>query len=168
METPENKTEIIALFRQGPVILEDSLNGIDETELDYLPAKKGWTIRQIVHHLADGDDLWKIGIKIALGNEKAEFNLQWYSAYQQTEWAKYWNYEKRGIETSISFLKASRTHVLQLLESVDNAWNKTVRFLKPDGVIETVPVGFVIQMQANHVVHHVKRIKEIRQEFLSR
>jgi len=43
--------------------------------------------RQIVHHIADGDDLWKTYIKIALGNEQAEFTLAWYLAFPQTEWA---------------------------------------------------------------------------------
>ncbi len=168
METPVNKDEILQLFKNGSGILGETIIGINDDELDYVPLKGGWTIRQIIHHIADGDDIWKIGIKMALGNEQAEFSLQWYSVFPQTEWAKKWSYEKRSIETSLSLLKVSRAHLVQLLESVDDGWSKSLHFRKPDGEIESVPVGFVIQMQANHVVHHVKRISEIHQEYLNK
>lgn len=168
METPDNKDEIIELFKLGPAILESALNGIDDLELDYLPAKGGWTIREIVHHLADGDDIWKYGIKMALGKDASEFSLQWYAAYPQMEWGNNWGYNKRPIDISLNLLKAGRLHVAQLIESVDNAWSKELQFRKPDGEIEILPVGFIVQMQTNHITHHVQRISEIRQEYLNR
>jgi hypothetical protein len=61
-------------------------------------------------------------------------------------------------------LKAVRDHVVQLIEHVPDAWNKSVGLREPNGEIEIVPVGFVVQMQANHVEHHVKRILSIRGE----
>ncbi|MGD8306275.1 MAG: DinB family protein [Ignavibacteria bacterium] len=164
MEAPENQKEIIELFKQGPGILEKTLEGLSDTELDYTPSNGGWTIREIVHHLADGDDLWKIYIKMALGNEQAEFTLKWYLAFPQIEWARKWNYEKRSIDESLVLLKAIRNHIIQLLEYAPDAWTMSAQFQEPNGKIEVVPVGFVIKMQADHVVHHVKRISEIRQE----
>lgn len=167
METPEKRDEILVQFKRGPEILENALKGITEEELDYIPLNGGWTVREIIHHLADGDDLWKIGIKMALGNNNAEIKLDWYSAYPQREWGKKWAYEKRSIDASLSFFKSVRTHMLQIIESVDDCWDKSVRFVKPDGETETVPVGFIIQMQGNHAVHHVNRILEIRKEYAS-
>jgi len=164
MEPPKNQIEIIELFKKGPLILENALTGLSDSELDYSPKNGGWTIRQIIHHIADGDDLWKTCIKMALGNEQAEFTLKWYLAFPQTEWAKSWKYENRSIGISLALLKVNRDHIMQLLESVKDGWSKSVQFLEPDGKIETVPIGFVIQIQADHVVHHVKRISAIRQE----
>ena len=162
MKPPENQNEILKLFKQGPSILENALEGLSDNELDYSPSNGGWTIRQIVHHIADGDDLWKTCIKIALGNEQAEFNLKWYLALPQTEWANRWSYEKRSIDESLILFKAIRVHILQLLEYAPDAWTKSAKFRDSNGEIEIVPVGFVIQMQADHVVHHVNRILEIR------
>ena len=167
MEPPENQNEILESFKQGPSILENALAGLSDSELDYSPSNGGWTIRQIVHHIADGDDIWKTGIRIALGNKQAEFSLQWYRELPQTEWAKCWNYENRSIEISMALLKANRDNIIQLLEHVHDGWNKSIQFRKPDGEIEIIPVGFVIQMQSDHVAHHVKRISEIRQEISS-
>ncbi len=167
MNAPENKKEILELFMRGPGILEDALSGLSDKELDYIPSNKGWSIRQIVHHLVDGDDLWKIYIKIALGNEQTEFSLQWYLALEQTEWANRWNYDKRPIGASLTLFKAIRDHILQLLEYSTDGWTKSARFKDSNGEIEVVPVGFVIQMQADHLVHHAKRISEIRKEIFS-
>jgi len=167
MKPPEDKNEILELFKRGPGILEKALADLSDTELDYVPSNGSWSIRQIVHHLVDGDDLWKMYIKIALGNEQAEFNLKWYLALPQTEWANKWSYEKRSIDTSLNLFKAIRGHILQLLEYAPDGWTKSAKFRDSNGEIEVVPVGFVIQMQADHVVHHVKRILEIRKEISS-
>lgn len=164
MEAPQNKNEILELFKKGPSILENALAGLSDNELDYVPSNGGWSIRQIVHHLADGDDLWKIYIKIALGNEQAEFSLKWYLAFPQTEWAKHWSYEKRSIDESLALLKAIRGHIIQLLENAPDGWTKSAQFRDSNGKIEVVPVGFVIKIQADHIVHHVKRISEIHKE----
>lgn len=145
-------------------MLEDALTGMSDNEPDYTPANGGWSIRQIIHHIVDGDDLWKTGIKMALGGEQAEFDLNWYTALPQVEWAKLWGYEKRPVDVSLTLFKAIRNHILQLLEYVPDGWSKSVQFRDSNGEIEIVPVGFIIQMQADHVVHHVKRILEIRKE----
>jgi uncharacterized damage-inducible protein DinB len=164
MNPPDDQIKIIDLFKQGPDILEKSIAGLSGKELDYAPFSGGWTIRQIIHHIVDGDDLWKIGIKIAFGDQQAEFSLKWYLALPQTEWTKKWGYKNRSIDISLALFKANREHIIQLLETIPDAWTKSVKFLEPDSKIEIVPVGFVIQMQADHVVHHVKRIAEIRKE----
>lgn len=167
MKPPENQNEILKLFKKGPSILENALAGLSDIELDYAPSNGGWTIRQIIHHIADGDDLWKTYIKIALGNEQAEFSLQWYLALPQIEWAKRWSYEKRSIDASLALFRVNRDHILQLLEYAPDGWTKSAQFRDSNGEIEVVPVGFVVQMQADHVVHHVKRISAIRQEISS-
>ena len=167
MEAPENQNKILDLFRQGPIILESAIAGLSDNELDYSPSNGGWNIRQIVHHIVDGDDLWKTGIKIALGGEQAEFTLKWYLALPQIEWAKRWSYEKRSIDKSLDLFRANRDHIIQLLKYVPDAWTKCVKYLEPNGEIEIVPVGVVIQIQADHVVHHVDRIQAIRNEISS-
>jgi uncharacterized damage-inducible protein DinB len=161
MKSPANKDSVIAQYIEGPTLLEGAITGLKEANLDTAPPKGGWTIRQIVHHIVDGDDLWKICIKQALGNDQSEFSLDWYRALTQDAWADRWAYAQRSVDVSLALLKANRNHVMQLLEHVPDGWNRTVRFREPNDEIEIVPVGFVIEMQANHVVHHVKQIEAI-------
>lgn len=161
MKSPANKDAVIARYIEGPILLEMALTGLEEADLDTAPAKGGWTIRQIVHHIVDGDDIWKVCIKQALGNDQSEFSLDWYRAWPQDTWADRWAYAQRPIEVSLALLKAIRDHVAQLLEHVPDGWNKSVGFREPNGEIETVPVSTIIEMQTNHLEHHVKQIEAI-------
>ncbi len=163
IKSPADKDAVIARYIEGPILLEKALTGLKEAELDTVPAKGGWTIRQIVHHIVDGDDLWKIGIKQALGNEQSQFSLDWYHALPQNAWAEHWAYARRSVDVSLALLRAIRDHVIQLIEHVPDGWNRAVGFSKPNDEIDMVPVGFVIEMQANHVVHHLKQIEIIKQ-----
>ena len=164
MKAPDDRDSVLARFMEGPALLERALAGVQDAELDAPPLQGGWTIRQIVHHIVDGDDIWKLGIKVALGNERVEFSLDWYRTLQQEVWADRWAYANRSIDTSLALLKAIRNHVLQLLEQVPDGWYRSVGFRKPNGEIERVPVGAVVELQAEHVVHHVERIRAIRSE----
>jgi uncharacterized damage-inducible protein DinB len=164
MNAPEDRTGTISRYREGPHQLEQVVMNLADAALDAKPSQGGWTIRQIVHHIVDGDDIWKLGIKMAMGNEDAEFALGWYGALPQETWADRWAYAKRSLDVSLSLFKATRMHVVQLMESVPEAWNRSVMVRTAKGEVERVPVGFVVQMQADHVFHHIERIRAILRE----
>ncbi len=46
----------------------------------------------------------------------------------------------------------------------NDGWTKSAKLRDSNGEIEIVLMGFVIKMQPDHVVHHVERISEIRNE----
>lgn len=164
MKAPEDREGTLARYLEGPALLERSLAGVADAALDLRPSRGGWTIRQIVHHLVDGDDLWKIGIKVALGNEGAEFSLDWYRTRPQEVWAGRWAYADRPLDASLALLRAIRAHVDQLVRRAPDAWGCAVRFRGADGGIERLPVGAIVAMQADHVEHHVRQIRAIRAE----
>jgi len=164
MYPSDDPARVLPRFREGPDLLERALAGLREADLDARPARGGWTIRQIVHHVADGDDLWKTCIKAALGNEEAEFTLEWYWTIPQDVWADRWAYARRSVDASLALLRASRNHVLQLLEQVPGSWDRSIGLRRPDGTVERAPIGAVVAMQADHVGHHVERILAIRRE----
>jgi uncharacterized damage-inducible protein DinB len=164
MDAPEDRDAAVSRYREGPMLLEHAVMGLRDADLDAKPSGGGWSIRQIVHHIADGDDIWTLCIKMAIGNEQAEFGLEWYGSQTQDTWADRWAYSQRSIGESLTLLKATREHILQLLKSVPEAWNRGVIVRTSKGEIERVPVGYVIQMQADHVLHHIKRIDAIVQE----
>ncbi len=162
MKAPDDQDSVLVRYVEGPALLERALAGIQDSDLDAPPSQGGWTIRQIVHHIVDGDDLWKICIKVALGNEQAEFSLEWYRTQPQEVWAKNWAYENRSLDVSLALLKAIRSHIHQLLEQVPGGWHRSVEFRKSNGETERLPVGAVVEIQADHVEHHVKQIRAIR------
>jgi len=154
--------ETLALYADGPRLLEAALAGLPPSGLDLAPESGGWTIRQIVHHLADGDDIWKVFIKRTIGNQSGEFTLDWYWQFPQDDWAERWAYATREIEPSLALLHASRSHVVQLLEQVPGAWEKCLLINWPGRYGEMVSVHWVVEMQARHVVMHIDDIRKLR------
>jgi hypothetical protein len=154
---------ILALYEDGPEQVQAALAGLSQAELDAAPDAENWSIRQIVHHVVDGDDIWKTFVKIALGNSEATFELQWYWDIPQTAWAESWAYADRGIEPSLALLRANRRHVAQLLRVIPDAWERSLTIKWPGGDLQQVTVGWVIEMQSRHVMGHVEDIQRIRE-----
>jgi uncharacterized damage-inducible protein DinB len=165
MNAPDDQTSIVARYAQGPARLEQALAGLHDADLDAPPVQGGWTIRQIVHHIVDGDDLWKAGIKAALGNEQGEFTLEWYwMVPTQDIWADRWAYAARPIDVSLALFKATRAHVTQLLAHVPDGWCRSISVRRPDGEATRMTVAVIVEMQADHLEHHVRRILAIRKK----
>jgi hypothetical protein len=81
-----NRSDILASDAAGPERLEAAIAGLWAADLDLALSSDSWSIRQIVHHLANGDDIWKGFARQATGNPAGEFTLAWY--WQTThEWA---------------------------------------------------------------------------------
>ena len=57
-EQTRDPDAIIARYADGPAQLEAAIAGLTEEELDLAQTADTWTIRQIVHHVVDGDDIW--------------------------------------------------------------------------------------------------------------
>jgi len=70
--------ERLALLAAGADALAAALDGLSEADLDRSPAPGAWTIRQIVNHLADGETIWSIFLRMALGVPDASAQLEWY------------------------------------------------------------------------------------------
>jgi hypothetical protein len=162
-EQDYNPNATLALYANGPARLEAALVGLTEPDLNLAQTSDSWTIRQIVHHLADGDDIWKTCVKAALGNREGLFSLQWYWDRPQTEWAANWKYAARRIEPSLALLRANRRHIVELVQQTPNAWEKSTRLKWPDGEEAQITIGEVLEMQASHVVGHINDIQRIRQ-----
>lgn len=130
-ETPD---PILTQYAEGPALLKSALAGLTESGLDLSLTADSWSIRQIVHHLTDGDDIWKICIKAALGNPDGLFTLQWYWDKPQMEWSENWKYASRDIKSSLALLCANRRHIVELVKQIPNAWERSIR-LKPPSEI---------------------------------
>ena len=159
-----SQDELITNYGNCPSQLEAAIFGLSETDLDMRKSAESWTIREIIHHIVDGDDMWKLFIKRAIGNPKGEYFFDWYWQVPQDEWAKSWNYKERAIEPSLALFRANRTHIVQLLRHTPGAMEKSLRVCWPTELGEQdVPVGLVVAGQTEHVLDHIAEIGEIRE-----
>ena len=169
MTERSNETDnTLAQYIDSLATLEKVLLALGAKELDLSLAPDSWSIRQIVHHLADGDEIWRTCIKAALGNEQGLFTLRWYWDKPQLEWSQNWHYAGRDIESSLVILRANRRQMVELIKLSPGALEKSIRLQKPDGGEERVTIGYIIGMQGRHVLGHIEDIKQILQAYHDR
>jgi hypothetical protein len=147
--------------------LHAALAGLADSDLDLAPPEGGWTIRQIVHHIVDGDDLWKWCIKAALGNAQGVFTLQWYWDVPQDVWADKWQYARRPIVPALGLLETSRAIIAEILRATPDALEQSVivRWRERNGVApeRAAIVSDILESQTRHVIGHAEDIRKIRQ-----
>ncbi len=149
--------DLLKQYADGAIHLREAIADLSETELDTALSSHSWTIRQIAHHVVDGDDLWKMCIKAALGSNEPVSSMNWYWDISQDRWAEVWKYANRDIEPNLRLLQANREHILQLLRLIPNALEKEIGEQK--GTVRDI-----IEMQVAHVVGHIEEIHTIRSE----
>lgn len=162
-QQPGDRKAVMARYARGPFQLETVIADLPKGGLDIAESNGAWTIRQIVHHVVDGDDIWKVFVKRAVGNPGGRFDLQWYWDKPQDEWVQSWAYASREIEPSLALFRANRVHIVQLLESLPSAWEQRLVVRWPNGEEQQVSVAWVVEMQARHVPGHVDDIRRARQ-----
>jgi hypothetical protein len=155
------REEALDLYVRGPDELEAALADLSEADLDLARSGDQWSIRKIVHHVADGDGLFLQSIRAALADSGRTFTI---NMYDQTRWAETLDYGHRAIAPSLAFVRALRGNVLQMLEHAPGGWERYV--LMSDHGVEGEPfkevVGMRVTILARHIFEHAEEIREIR------
>lgn len=153
--------ETLALYVGAPDEMERALAGLAEADLDLTPEEGGWTIRQIVHHIVDGDDMWAMVLKAALGKSGCDFRLDWYST--DNAWAETLDYTDRPIAPAVALFRATRLHTKQLIEHLPDAWERYVLFSRgTEEEPQKIAVGEIVNIQARHALAHIREIQLTR------
>ena len=162
MEYSADLETLLEAFCAGPDQLRAALEGLREADYDLALDEGNWSIRQMVHHVVDGDDLWQIGLLAALGSPPS-FDLKWYWSIPQEEWARLWHYDERPIQPALLFFSANRQRAAQLLEVIPGALERQVQVDWPTAGLRPLSVREIIEMQTRHVAGHIADIQRIRQ-----
>ncbi len=157
----ENIGEILRDLQKTSGRLDELIRGLDEKQLDRIPEDGGWTPRQIVHHLADGACIWSMFVRQALAGQGGDFNLGWYLALPQKEWAEIWQYSTREIGLSLELYRVSTDMICTLLESGGSGSEMELEIYWKDGQSETVSVRDVVDQQIEHLDRHLAEIRKI-------
>lgn len=160
-DTKQSPEEVLKKFMNGIEQLDQALKDVTGSHLDLARAPGKWTIRQIVHHIADSEEVWKMAIKAALGNPGCTFDFSWYIL--DNKWGVPLKYESRPITEDISIFKAARGQVVELINHVDQPWEKNMILVHKDVKEEQeYLVTGMINWQIQHLQMHVDQILETR------
>jgi hypothetical protein len=144
-------------------LLEEAVSGLTDAQLALSLGGGTWSIRQYVHHVVDGDDIWRTAIRAALGDIQCVFGFQWYWDIPQITWAERWDYASRALAPSLALLHAGRRYVVALLSHIPGAWERSLTMRWPDGQEQAITVGDILEIQAHHLVGHISDILTIQE-----
>ncbi len=134
--------------------MRDAVAGLSDHQLDTPYRPGGWTVRQLVHHVADSHMNGLIRVKLALTEDEPTIK-----PYDQDRW----------VELADSDLPVDVS--LQLLDAVHARWSALYRTLEPEQFSrtffhpETSAVSTLdqhLQLYAWHSRHHVAHIMNLR------
>jgi uncharacterized damage-inducible protein DinB len=147
----EDAIEAIASL---PWDVEDAIEGLSEAQLDTPYRDGGWTVRQVVHHLADSHINSCCRLKLALTEEKPTVRV-----YDEAKWAQLPDYAL-PVDASLDLLSALHARWVALWESLEASdWRRTL--LHPERGEMTVDE--LLAFYAWHGAHHVAHITRLRE-----
>jgi len=151
--TPEDRTTAIATIATLPSRAREAVSACSEPRLDTPYRPGGWTVRQVIHHLADSHMNGFIRVKLALTESHPTIK-----PYDQDAWAALSD-SRLPVEVS-----------LQLLESIHARWAAVYHsmseshfartFVHPE-TGRTFTLTEHLQLYAWHSRHHVAHITEL-------
>lgn len=162
MSEPKAREEILVELTAGAAMLEATLQGLGEASLDLAEAPGEWSIRQIVHHLADDDDFWARPFKRAIATPGAPMRLETHPA--SLPWNEALAFECRPIAASLALIQAHRQVMAELARLCIDDWGSRYVVLvdrpgKPDKPLD---LEWMIGILVEHLDEHLRTIEKIK------
>jgi DinB family protein len=152
--TTANRSRILLEIAELPGRLRDAVEGLSESQLDTAYRPGGWTVRQVVHHLADAHLHSYIRSRAAL-TESAPTIM----AFDENAWAKLKDARSGPTEPSLLILDGIHSRWNQLLQSLSETdWDR--QFIHPARGPLTNRTH--VPIYAWHGRHHTAHITELR------
>jgi uncharacterized damage-inducible protein DinB len=137
-----------------PEALAAALDGLDDRQLGTPYREGGWTLRQVVHHLADAHVNGFVRFKLALTEDRPPIKT-----YEEDLWAETADGRDAPVGVSLQLLAALHRRWLFLLESLAGP-QLGCAFSHPQRGLMTLDEA--IQLYAWHGIHHTAHITGLR------
>jgi len=157
MPTSAERHELINQLRDLPAQLENVAGDLDDEQLDTPYRDGGWTVRQVVHHLADSHINAFIRMKLTLTEDAPLFR-----AYEQDAWARLPDTAAAQIYSSLLLLRGLHERWANLLEKLPSeSWTRAgVHPQNGEVTLDNLLASYVAH-GARHL-HQVAALREAR------
>jgi|SRR5665213_1013980 len=151
---PEDRTLFLAQLTEAPAMLRAAVVGLSDAQLDTRYRAGGWTVRQVVHHLADAQMNWYIRPKLAV-TEHEPFT----KTYAEQLWAELADVRSGPIEPSLQIFDGVTARWCLFMASLQpDHWSR--KFANPEWGALTVEDA--LRAMAWHSRHHTAHVTELR------
>jgi len=154
MLTALERTAMINQIKSLPLAVRAAVKDLNESQLKTPYREGGWTVRQVVHHMADSHLNAFIRMKLILTEENPTLK-----PYDQDKWAMLPDVAGTPIDESIVILEGLHTRWGVLLEGQpESSWSRTAQH--PE--VGPVTLESMLKTYARHGEKHVEHITTLR------
>lgn len=151
---PEARAEAIARIKTAPARFRAAVAGLDDPALDTPYRPGGWTVRQVVHHVADSHMNAYVRCKLALTEDHPTIR-----PYAEAKWAEL--PDSRGpVAGSLALLDRLHQRWMALFDALAPADFARTMY-HPEGRI-SISLDRMAATYAWHGDHHLAHITELR------
>jgi uncharacterized damage-inducible protein DinB len=108
--------EAIPAIADLPTALRTAVTGLSDSQLDTPYREGGWTVRQLVHHVADSHTNASVRFRLALTEDFPTIK-----PYAEARWAELADARTLPVEASLALLDSLHARWVVLLESLSDA-----------------------------------------------
>jgi len=153
--TEAERNEHIHNIEQTPPRLRAAVAGLSGEQLDTPYRPDGWTVRQVVHHLADSHMNAYVRYRLALTEDEPTIK-----PYNEAQWAELIDAKTAPIGPSLALLESLHNRWVILLKSLTPLdWARTFRH--PE--LGVVALEKNLALYSWHGRHHVAHITSLRE-----
>jgi uncharacterized damage-inducible protein DinB len=151
----DDRQQFIAQIEEAPAKLCAAVQGLTDAQLDAPYREGGWTVRQVVHHLADSHMNGYARFKLTLTEDQPTVKT-----YDEKRWAELADAKTAPIETSLNLLGSLHRRWVMLLKSLSPA-DYGRKMKHPE--LGEVALEKYLALYAWHGRHHVGHITALRE-----
>lgn len=148
------RAESLAAIASLPAALGDAVAGLSGPQLETPYRGGGWTVRQLVHHIADSHINAYVRTRLALTEDWPTIK-----PYQEEKWAMLEDARTTPVEVSLALLAPLHRRWVMLWESLGEAdWERG--YVHPQSGPQSLAI--VVALYAWHGRHHTAHVTALR------
>jgi DinB superfamily len=153
--TPQDRSAAIEGIRQLPQSFRKVVEPLSEEQLETPYRPGGWTVRQLVHHVADSHMNAYTRVRLGLTEDWPTI-----FAYTESRWAELEDARNEDVSTSLDLLQSLHVRWVRLFSSLDEPdWKRG--YLHPENGRQSIEQAVILYDW--HGRHHTAHVTQLSQ-----
>ena len=154
--TPDERARAIETIAHVPANLRAAVQGLTDAQLDTPYRDGGWSVRQVVHHVADSHMNAYVRFKLAMTEDTPTIK-----PYDEAKWAELEDARSKLVEHSLGLLEALHARWVFMLERLAPAdFSRAVNHPEWD---TPMTLDHLLALYAWHGPHHTAQVTSLRE-----
>jgi uncharacterized damage-inducible protein DinB len=151
----DERLALIDAIRLLPERIRTAVVGLSDEQLDTPYREGGWTVRQVVHHLADSHVNAYVRFKLAATEIHPTIGT-----YEEKDWAELQDAKTLPVDASLAILDALHARWVAFLDAAEPEYFS--RPLHYPGMGD-IPVDVLLEIYGWHGPHHTAHVTSLRE-----